>query len=224
MAASLQPRIITHTHLDHVGGLENLFYRLACGDDAQGPPVRLFVPAPIVERLNGLLGDEPFRLAEGGVNFWDVFQLIPVGAHFWLHDRLFDVFAVSHHGYRSAFGIALEGYFAYTGDTRPVPEVLARFACHGETVFHDCALQGNPSHTGIDDLDALYPPALRERLDGSSEDLRGTLETAGLRADDGAAAASFGSSLAGAALIECLAKTMMKGLKSSTAMALGRPH
>jgi glyoxylase-like metal-dependent hydrolase (beta-lactamase superfamily II) len=154
---------ITHTHLDHVGGLENLFYRLACGE-SDGPPVRLFVPAPIVDRLHRLLADDAFRLAEGGVNFWDCFQLIPVGEHFWLHDRLFDVFEVNHHAYRSAFGVALPGYFAYTGDTRPVPEALARFAAAGERVFHDCALQGNPSHTGIDDLEALYPPALRERI------------------------------------------------------------
>ena len=36
----------------------------------------------------------------------------------------------------------------------PIPEVLERFAAGGETVFHDCALHGNPSHTGLADLAA----------------------------------------------------------------------
>lgn len=154
---------ITHTHLDHSGGLENLFYRLACECPAS-PPVRLYVPAPIIERLQQQLAEDPYKLAEGGTNFWDRFQLVPVGAHFWHAGQLFDVFAVSHHGYRAAFGLGLHGRFAYTGDTRPIPEVLARFAANGEVVFHDCALHGNPSHTGSADLAASYPPALRNRL------------------------------------------------------------
>ncbi|MGB5493414.1 MAG: hypothetical protein WBM97_02900 [Sedimenticolaceae bacterium] len=94
-------------------------------------------------------------MAEGGVNFWDFFQLIPVGGQFWWNGRLFDVFEVSHHAYRSAFGLALSGFVVFTGDTRPVPEALAKFAAGGGPVFHDCALSGNPSHTGIEDLAPL---------------------------------------------------------------------
>jgi ribonuclease BN (tRNA processing enzyme) len=154
---------VTHTHLDHCGGLENLFYRLAC-ERTDLPPVRLYLPAAIIPRLQQQFAEEPFKLAEGGVNFWDRFQVIPVGDQFWHAGLSFDVFAVSHHGYRAAFGLALEGYFVFTGDTRPIPEALARFAANGEQVFHDCALQANPSHTGVVDLEASYPPALRERL------------------------------------------------------------
>jgi ribonuclease BN (tRNA processing enzyme) len=153
---------ITHTHVDHIGGLENLFYRLA--HELDRIPVRLFVPAPIIERLHQRLADDAFQLAEGDVNFWDVFQLIPVGSAFWCEGRLFDVFGVNHHAYRSAFGLALAGYFVYTGDTRPVPEALEHYAQSGEPVFHDCALASNPSHTGLGDLSRAYPKALRDRL------------------------------------------------------------
>lgn len=154
---------ITHTHLDHSGGLENLFYRLAC-EHPELPPPRLYLPAPIIQRLQRQLAEDPFKLAEGGMNFWDRFQVIPVGEQFWHAGLSFDVFAVNHHGYQAAWGLGLEGYFVYTGDTRPIPEVLAQYACAGETVFHDCALQPNPSHTGAEDLVRSYPPSLRERL------------------------------------------------------------
>jgi ribonuclease BN (tRNA processing enzyme) len=154
---------ITHSHLDHTGGLENLFFRLAC-EQSGLPPVRLFVPVAIIERLQQQLAEDPHKLAEGGVNFWDCFQLIPVGQLFWHAGLSFDVFAVNHHAYWAAYGIALSRYFVYTGDTRPIPEVLARFAADGERVFHDCVLSGNPSHTGAADLETHYAPALRARL------------------------------------------------------------
>ncbi len=154
---------ITHTHLDHTGGLENLFYRLAC-ERPELPPVRLYLPAAIIERLQQQLAEDPYKLAEGGLNFWDRFQVIPVGAQFWHAALSFEVFAVNHHGYRAAYGIALPGRFVFTGDTRPIPEALARFAGGGELVFHDCALHGNPSHTGVADLAAHYPGELRQRL------------------------------------------------------------
>ena len=50
----------------------------------------------------------------------------------------------------------------YTGVTK-VPEMLAHHAGEGELVAHDCALHGNPSHSGIEDLEREYPQALLER-------------------------------------------------------------
>ena len=60
--------------------------------------------------------------------------------------------------------LALAGAFAYSGDTRPIPEQLARHAGRGERVFHDCSLEGNPSHAGLDDLAREYPDGLRARM------------------------------------------------------------
>src|SRR5690606_41889222 len=42
--------------------------------------------------------------------------------------------------------------------------MLARHADDGELVAHDCGLHGNPSHTGVDDLEREYPAALRARM------------------------------------------------------------
>ena len=40
---------------------------------------------------------------------------------------------------------------------------MAKYAGDGELVAHDCALHGNPSHSGIDDLEREYPAELLAR-------------------------------------------------------------
>lgn len=174
---------VTHVHMDHVGGLERLFYRTYF-DAARRGDVRLYAHAALVPLLQGRVADYPEVLAEGGANFWDAFRLVPVSRGFWCDGLWFDVFATRHHAPGTSFGLALRGSFAWTGDTRPIPEMLAAHAGGDELVAHDCALHGNPSHTGLDDLAREYAPALRERLMlyhyASESDAR-ALETAGYR-------------------------------------------
>ncbi|MEP6940929.1 MAG: MBL fold metallo-hydrolase [Rudaea sp.] len=154
---------ITHTHMDHVGGLERLFYRCYF-DAALKGRVRIFANAALVPYLQARVADYPEVLAEGGANFWDAFQLIPVSRGFWHEGAWFDVFPTRHHAPNTSFGLSLRRAFVWTGDTRPIPEMLALHAAHGEVVAHDCGLVGNPSHSGVDDLDREYPPDLRARL------------------------------------------------------------
>ena len=152
---------ITHLHLDHIGGVEQLFYRSYFTRRGQ---IRLFVPADLLPALHAKLANSPFILSEGGANFWDAFRLVPVGDWFWLDNHLFSVFPVRHSGHRAAFGIALAGAFFYSSDTRPIPEVIAHFARHGEPVFHDCGLHGSPAHSGLQDVLSEYSPELLRRL------------------------------------------------------------
>ena len=130
---------VTHVHLDHVGGFERLF-GATYFDPARRGKVRLYVPAPVVPLLHQRVGDYPNVLAEGGANFWDAFQLVPVSRGFWFEDVWFDVFAARHHAPDTAFALALRGSFVWTGDTRPIPEMLSRYAAAGELVAHDCGL------------------------------------------------------------------------------------
>lgn len=154
---------ITHAHMDHVAGLEPLFFA-AWFDTAPAERVRLFIPAEVVPLVHQRLVIERSPLAEGGVNFWDAFQLVPVQRGFWWRECWFDVLPVRHHRPGFGFGLRLAERFVYTGDTRPIPELLAANAAGGELVFHDCRPQGNPSHSGWPELAAEYPAELLERV------------------------------------------------------------
>lgn len=153
---------ITHVHMDHVAGLERLFFATYFDPTRRGK-VRLYVPVGVLPHLQSRLADYPGVVAEGDANWWDAFQLVPVTRGFWHSGQWYDVFPVRHHLPDSAFALRLPGSVVWTGDTRPIPEMLARFADAGEVVAHDCALHGNPSHTGVDDLEREYPQALLSR-------------------------------------------------------------
>ena len=151
---------VTHAHLDHVGGFERLFGAYFFELHARMP---LYVPAPLVPLLQQRVAGYPNVLAEGGANFWDAFHLVPVADHFW-HDGLrLEVFPTRHHWPDTSFGLRLRGSVVWTGDTRPIPEMLAKSAGAGELVAHDCGLHGNPSHSGLDDLEREYPRELLDR-------------------------------------------------------------
>jgi ribonuclease BN (tRNA processing enzyme) len=154
---------ITHTHMDHVGGLERLFTRLWFNEALRGR-TRVFAHAALIPWLQMRVADYPGVLAEGGVNYWEAFRLVPCSRGFWLDGLWFDAFATRHHRPGTSFGLALNGCFAFTGDTRPIPEVLAHYASGQELIAHDCGLVGNPSHTGIDDIEREYDAAMRARL------------------------------------------------------------
>lgn len=153
---------VTHAHMDHVAGFERLFVATFF-DAARRGVVRAYVPAKLLPLLHERVASYPNVLAEGGANFWDAFHVVPVGDHFW-HDGLrLEVFPTRHHWPDTSFGLRLRGSVVWTGDTRPIPEMLARHADAGELVAHDCALHGNPSHSGIDDLEREYPRELLSR-------------------------------------------------------------
>lgn len=153
---------ITHVHMDHVAGLERLFFATYF-DPARRGRVRLYVPVTVLPHLQSRVADYPGVVAEGGANWWDAFHLVPVTRGFWHGDFAYEVFPVRHHQPDTAFGLRLPGSVVWTGDTRPIPEMLARHANAGERIAHDCALRGNPSHSGIDDLEREYPPELLSR-------------------------------------------------------------
>lgn len=150
---------VTHLHMDHIGGLEALFFRIFLArieNPHTSRGCQLFVPTHLLHTLHLKLAETSHTVAEGGMNWWDMFQLVPVASHFWLKGMKFDVFPVRHFAHNSAFGLCLPGAFLYTGDTRPIPEVISTYASQGELIFHDCDRVGSPAHCGADELEANY--------------------------------------------------------------------
>ncbi|KZN45038.1 ribonuclease Z [Pseudoalteromonas luteoviolacea] len=149
---------ITHLHYDHVGGLEQLYFKAALA----GKPVRLYVPVSLVTQLCAML--RYTKLAEEKTDVWQTFILHPVSEYFWHQDLKVYTYPVRHHAPNSAFALHLPGVMFYSGDTRPIPELLSHVSAKSEIIFHDCAVAGNPSHSGIDDLLREYSGALLSRL------------------------------------------------------------
>ncbi len=154
---------VTHCHLDHVGDFENLFIKSWFNLPARVQP-KVFVPAAIVPLLHTRVGSYPAALAEGSINFWDAFQLVPVSEKFIFNGLDFHVIPVRHHAPNTAFGLSVPGVFFYTGDTRPIPEVIEHRVNQGEVIFHDCGVVSNPSHTGIEDVLREYSADVIARI------------------------------------------------------------
>lgn len=154
---------ITHCHIDHVGGLEMLFYSHIFRWEEVGK-ITIYVPVTLIPRLHCIVANNN-SLAEGGANFWDCFHLVPVSDHFWLNETLrFNVFPVRHHFPGDAFGLSLAGRFVFTGDTRPIPEMMVKFGSSGETIFHDATRHSNPSHSGVEDIEREYTEDQKSRM------------------------------------------------------------
>ncbi len=152
---------MTHAHMDHIADLEILSVRIHL---QQRDPVLLFVPLSILPTLHQRLATYPGTLAEGGHDFWRSFQLIPVTNEFLLNGYTFRIYPTRHHAPGSSYALHLPGRFLYTGDTRPIPEILHHHTNDTDIVFHDCGTHPNPSHTGLTDLDKEYQPDLLQRL------------------------------------------------------------
>ncbi len=159
---TLPPAIfITHGHLDHIADLEILTVRAKLAGAA---PIPLYVPVSLIPVLHHRLATYPGTMAEGDHDFWQSFQLRPVSDRFLCAGLQFSIHATRHHAPGSSFALQLPGIFFYTGDTRPVPELLHHHSEPTEVIFHDCGLIANPSHTGVDDLEREYRSDLRQRM------------------------------------------------------------
>ncbi|KZN63468.1 hypothetical protein N473_16735 [Pseudoalteromonas luteoviolacea CPMOR-1] len=149
---------ITHLHYDHVGGLEQLYFKATLSDKK----IRVYVPVFLVSQLCAML--RYTKLAELKADVWHTFILHPVCEYFWHQGVKVWVYPVRHHAPNSAFALHIPGVMFYSGDTRPIPELLAHVTSESEIIFHDCAVKGNPSHSGIDDLLREYPSSLISQL------------------------------------------------------------
>jgi len=152
---------ISHCHMDHIADLEILSVHVRLQNAA---PIPMFVPLSLLPTLHQRVATYPGALAEGGHDFWHSFQLLPVTTEFLLQHYSFRIYPTRHHAPGSSYALHLPGRFFYSGDTRPIPEILHHRLSGDERIFHDCGLVPNPSHTGLPDLEQEYQASVRERL------------------------------------------------------------
>lgn len=153
---------ITHCHLDHIADLEILSVRARL---SHAPAIPLFAPLNIITTLHQRLASYPEfgSMAEGQHNFWQSFQLIPVSDEFYWQELHFKLYPTRHHAPGSSYALHLPGVFFYSGDTRPIPEILHHKLSGQEVIFHDCGVEANPSHTGLSDL-SVYQASVQKQL------------------------------------------------------------
>lgn len=149
---------ITHCHFDHIGGLEQLYFQ----SRFTGVRPTIYISPLLIPTLTNVLSNT--LIAEGKENVWDILRLLPVQNCFYHRGVKLHTYPVRHHHPNSAFSLHMPGCFFYSGDTRPIPELLHHLVNHSEIIFHDCAIQGNPSHSGVNDLLREYSPSVLNRI------------------------------------------------------------
>lgn len=160
--ADVDAIFITHAHADHCFGLERIGYE--CRFRYGFKPL-LYLPAGVYEELwehtlKGVMG----QVGEGQAELSDFFEVVLVG------DQVFDFEGVGirpfqnrHTPGKPSYGLILNDRLLFSGDTRPIPEIVSQHA--PGTILHDATLADwNPVHSSVRELCENYPAGIRKRM------------------------------------------------------------
>ncbi|QHT63867.1 ribonuclease Z [Paenibacillus lycopersici] len=157
--------LISHIHADHIGGMEELAFRMKF---VHGRRPVLYIPEPLAQPLwdsslkGGLLQDECPSLDD----YFDV-RLIRPGAKTELLPGLaVEPIQTAHIPNKNSYSFLFNATFFYSADLIFNPELLRNLVeergC--ETIFHDCQLKPpGIVHTTLDELLSL-PLPVQERI------------------------------------------------------------
>lgn len=153
---------VTHVHADHCFGLERMGYE--CRFLYERKPTLYLAPGIREElweqTLKGVMG----QIGEGPAVLEDFFEVVELnGNGFCYRGVELTCFQNRHTPQKPSYGLCVNGQVLFSGDTRAIPEIIARF--DARTILHDCTLADyNPVHSSIGELIAAYSRAQRQRM------------------------------------------------------------
>jgi len=159
--------LITHIHGDHVGGLEEVAYRMKFVHQSK---LTLFVPASIAQdlwehTLKGGLED-----TSGHCDSLDCYfnvQLLDEQSPYQINENFtVELIRTQHIPGKPSYGVLINDSVFYSSDMTFAPQLLTDLVSQGRCkhIMHDCQLSGQGVvHTTLQELLTL-PVTLQERI------------------------------------------------------------
>lgn len=151
---------ITHTHADHIGGLEECAFYNRYVNGGRKP--RLHLPSPLVDNL----WDESLRggLQDpvGSSKLDDYFDVSVVEESFEIEGIRFRIVPTHHVTDKFCCGLVINDRIWFSGDTRFDEAMVTEHGSRAETIYHEVQFFEGGIHTGLSEL-ATLPDAIRNK-------------------------------------------------------------
>ncbi|MBK35755.1 MAG: MBL fold metallo-hydrolase [Gemmatimonadetes bacterium] len=153
---------ITHTHADHIGGLEEcaFFNRYVAGERKP----KLNLPAPLADQLwEGSLRNGLQDEAAGAHGLEDYFDIVVVQDTFEIEGVSFRVVPTNHVTDKFCCGLVIDDRVYFSGDTRFDPDMVSEHGSSADVIYHEVQFFEGGIHTGLAELMTL-PEELRNKI------------------------------------------------------------
>jgi ribonuclease BN (tRNA processing enzyme) len=157
----IESLFITHTHADHIGGLEECAFLNRYTFGGRKPTIHL--PPALMESLwdHSLRGglEDP---EHGATQLQDYFDIVEAMPRFEIDGVRFEIVPTFHVPGRFCCGLIIDGRVLFSGDTQFAPDTIDRHGSDAQAIFHDCQFHTGGIHASLDELAAL-PEEIRRK-------------------------------------------------------------